>query len=481
VSLVLRWQPREITLSRRTETDLAETLLERAPLDAPISPRKLVREGERRELAEALSGLRAQAPEEDAAVELAVPRDWGVKLIISHPGLEGSDLDRHLEWELSKALLDPVDRYRYAHRTDKGIIIHLVALRNAVIEAAAQAAREAGFRPVGLFLEDCLYEELDLLPPSLRQPAPPAAAEAPPPVAPAPPPEPAALEPAEPEPEAEPFMTEPPPEEEPAESSADWEEATASVEELLPPEHRGSSRTFALVAVAAVILLGLFVVLRLTGRQTTPPPAVSPPEASLSPAETPAVPEESLPADSLNPAGDETAPAPSTELASTEPLRAARPDASSPAALPQRLAVAHECLNSAGPATFDLLSFTVDRFLFQVSAPDSATLYGLLAQIEAQPGVREARLKRSNFAGTRAGGTITGKLSAVSAASAPPDSEAVALLAEKHDLQRRAMVFTGAPQATLDFLQDMAERDYAIYRVIMTPWEGGKYRTMLDF
>jgi hypothetical protein len=163
MSLLLRWQSREATLSSKASAGQpASTSLAKVDFDFDLTPVTLISDEDRMRLVDALTNLCNLGGPENSAVEVVSPASWGVTLEVPHPGLTEEQLDEHLDWELSQALLGTLDHYRYGREEETGDVIRLAALRTKLSDLIAQVVRDAGFKLRGIYLDQEEYARINL-------------------------------------------------------------------------------------------------------------------------------------------------------------------------------------------------------------------------------------------------------------------------------------------------------------------------------
>jgi len=455
--LVLRWQTREISLHQGraegfpgTDPEVGSPL-ETVALDFDLSPLTLTSDDDRPRLVDALRTLKEQSAPSETAVHLLVPSIWGVALHVPGPNLRPEELAEHLHWELSKALLDPVDQYAYSYAREKDCSIRLVALRSRLLDLIRQVVSESGFQLCGVFLDVDRFAHVNLLETVFQS-----AVSPPPAPSPTPPPPPEFRPPIE-----EPVFRR----EKPRGAQPPW--------------------FLAGVIIAGVLLVVMFGWMKLTGeRKPRPVPQPSPPLSQTKP--------EPTPADTLRAAQTQQDTARrDTALAHVEPAPAQLAQPLKPAAFPcvqmsQRMAALQKLLeDDFRIQKFELISFSGERFLVQPVIRNAAELETASSQISTLPQLTEVKSQHSISYGNVTKGSISGKLTPDPTLAAPGQASADSLmsLAKKHGLKHPpagGLIFTGKRADVLSFLNEVAAQNGAIYRLILMPWGTELYRTVLE-
>jgi hypothetical protein len=150
----------------------------------------------------------------------------------------------------------------------------------------------------------------------------------------------------------------------------------------------------------------------------------------------------------------------------------------------QRVGIVQETMDVLGEQSyFDLISFTDNRFLCQVSS-EKIDQMNVAVEMISKFGVLEDVKTQSvpPYNGTIRG-IISGKVAASAAlgGAATPNRDNLIALGEQNGLKNdKGLVFTGTKTAVVSFLNDLAAGNYAIYRVILVPWETEEYRAVLE-
>ncbi len=430
--LLLKWQAREIALYEKAsgEEVAEERLLNRVELDFDLGPLTLTTDEDRHRLLAALAQLQASAEIGESQVDLVIPASWGVTHQVPNPSLPEEDLRDHLRWELSKALIDSEDQYRYnfAYDDEGGII--LAALRLRLLEPIEQVIQESGFHLGGLYLEGDPWGRVnlagvphdivvDLGPKPVRE---------------------------EPQPAATPKK---------------------SQEEPPPPSDRAHHPWFfAIVLALGVIVIVIFAWWKITS-QRKPGPL---PEPVTQIQETAPV------------RSDTVAAGVGSELPAPKPSEA-RPGALTLASMSERMELLEQTLLALGDEqNFEVISFTESYFLCQVAAPDEEQLESAIRKVEDLPGLTDVRIgvlpPSDDFVRATVSGVLALKPSLSAVAS--PDRKSVISLGKKHGLKNKGLIFTGGKQPLLSFLREVASADYAVHRLVFVPWEENEYRAVLE-
>lgn len=430
MALILEWQEREISLFERVpQEERAEyVLLNRIELDFELGPLALTSEEDRHRLLAALAQLRANSGVEETQVDLKIPASWGVTHTVPNPSLSGKELREHLQWELSKALIDSDENYRYNFTFDEEEGIILAALRIRLLEVIEEVMREAGFHLLGLFLQGEPWSRVNLtgIPGGDTEIA-----------------------------------------REAVGASANFREKKDEQKPSIPPQRRRNQPSwfFWVVLVIGVIIVGFFAWMKFTSPKK--PQLLPEPEAKVE-----------------EPATTTADTARKTEItrqiaATPRPVPAGK----SWADMRQRAVVIGEALDIfGGDEHIDLISFTGDRFLCQVVASEPEKLDELLNQVKNLPSITEVKSSRVPPLNELFRGIVCGRIKPEQippSLVAPLDKEIISL-GKKYGLKNQAFLFTGNQQSILDFLNGLAIENYAIYRVILLPWGNNEYRTVLE-
>jgi hypothetical protein len=429
MALFLKWQENEIALYKELpgEEPAEDIRLCRIELDFELSPLTLTSDEDRQRLLAAMVQLRGDSGIKELTVELLIPASWGVTHQMPSSSLSEEDLREQVRWELSKALIDSEDQYRYnfAYDADGGIVIS--ALRIRLLESIEEVVLESGFQLAGIFLDRDPWLRVNLAG------APREAIEIP---APKP-----VLEEA-----ASPVSNKPKPAPEPVvrRSQPSW--------------------FFAAILILGLIVVGIFAWIKLTGEKK---PA-RPPEPVTQVQET-------------APAGADTVSVPAGQVRPTPspaaPARGVWADMS------RRVEMIHQVLAILdAESSFDLISFTEDRFLYQLGSPEPEQLDEAVRQVTGFSGLEDVKYSMVPPWDEWSLGVVSGKL--IPEPGRPTAKTAVRAdfiaLGKNRGLQNRALVFTGQRQAVLSFLNDVASKNYGVYRLILVPWGDDLYRTVLE-
>jgi hypothetical protein len=494
MSLLLKWQPREATLTpAEADNQSAEAAVARIEFDFELSPLVLISEKSRTRLVQALSALRSLSASEDNRVDLLLPPRWGVTLEVPAPGLPDDQLEEHLLWELGAALLGRMDQYRYGWDERNGAVIHLTALRIKLCDLIALTLQEAGFHLSGLYLDEEGFSNINLgakgqIPEAEKpketeariQPIPPAV------------PEPEVVVIPEPEPEIEIAPLQEPEfktELEPAPEELAIEAPVQEFDHISELPHKRSSRGF-LIAVAAIILLAV-VGIKLFTNTKRPAPPVTTRQLEMAAAESTLTAQETLAEDLSDSTLTATTHPDSSDKVAQEALVEPNPgelasmiETRRHAGVPmtRRLQLWREFLEVAGEARTELVSFTQERFIFRFSAPDSSEAQTVLARLQAWPDISTLKLISDGTASQESIFLICGhfKLKSEATASIQPNDDIITALAKKHGLTSEALAFTGSKANIMAFLDEISSSNYAFYRVIYIPWDDQESRLALN-
>ena len=457
--LLLRWRQGEISLHEmRAENSgdvdgrgpTVEVLLGNAKLDFELSPLTLTSESERTRLTEALLALSRFCPVPDLSVHLEIPAIWGLGLRLPPLKLPPAELTQQLQWELSNALLDPVDQYRYQYAFEPDSSIRLAALRAHLLELILQTASKAGYKLLGVQLDEPDFARINFLETSSPPQAAPSAAAPPPP------------------------------------SKADQSRAAKP-----PPEQRKAASSqpswfLGLIIVAGIIVVALWGWMKLTSerRPGGMPELAMGTSENRTETETPASP---IPSDTTAPREASARDATALESVSppAQPTAKTQVAATGYAPMANCLAVLKQVIGEGiQPAPFELISFTGDRFLLQLAGPLSADPDEFCSRLRGVSGVLEvsAALKER---GAATGASINGKLSADAGGQAASRLNPAQIIAagKKSGLRQasaQGLIFVGERAQVVSFTEAMASQNAAIYRLILVPWGEAQYRVVLE-
>lgn len=428
--LSLKMQAKEIALYDVKPGDelVEEALLGKVDLDFEVSPTALTSEDDYHRLLAALAQLRADSGTAETQVDLIVPAEWGVTHRVPDPSLSEEDLREHLQWELRKALVDSEEKFRYnfAYAGEGGVA--LAAMRISLLTTLQQLVEEAGFLLAGLFLEGDPWSQVNLV---RRNDVPadvPRAEDV------------GKAASAEPKPKRKPVHT------------------------------RRDRRTQPSWFFGVILVIGLIVVSYFIWIKLSPPPE----QAGVEKPVAKVVEEE---------------PGTVSEEVSPQPVQAERPPVTPVSAgsawtgMSQRFEIMQEALSILGDQDhFDLISFTDRQFLCQLSSEEIERLNIAISRISDFAALEEVKSQSVPPYNGTVRGIVSGKLSAgsIRGGAIVPDKEGVIAIGKQHGLANKALVFTGAKPAVIDFLNDLAANNYAIYRCILIPWETDQYRAVLE-
>ncbi|MCX6640371.1 MAG: hypothetical protein NTW14_07820 [bacterium] len=448
--LVMKWRQGEIALypSGSGDATPAEVPIGRIELSFELKQTSLVLSEDRHRLLAALQQLRLASSSDDILVDLLLPAEWGVTHQIPDPNLKEAELREHLRWEISKALIDSEDQYRYNFGfTEDGAVL-ISALRLQILDSAGRLCSEAGYQVQGIFLDAEPYHRINLIGRA---------------------------------PETPPITDSKPIQVKPQKSSPVPDESVEHLYKMKTP----STRFFTLVLIAGILIVAYFAYIKFT----------RPKSSTFTPTrQTVAKLEEKVAL------GDDSTSAESTQVAAipqpaetTKTLTdTVKPEITTTAMTPisgryvdmrKRLDLVKSTLSLfSGGNRLDLMSFTADRFLCQVNAVDSTSLEQTLLQIKGLSnleGVKTSRLsgKAGDYRGVISG-RMSGQVDSGTLRSA--DKESVVVLGKKHGLSSKELVFTGPRSNMLEFLNDIAAAQYGVYRLILVPWENDEFRAVLE-
>jgi len=452
--LLLRWRQGEVSLHDiRAEGSgdiddrgpSVEISLGKVKLDFELSPLTLTSETERARLVEALLTLSRSSSVPDLSVCLEIPAGWGIGLRLPPLKLPPAELAEHLEWELSNALLDPVDQYRYHYELGNDGSIRLAALRVRLLDLIQKTAAEAGFKLLDLHLEEADLAQINFLESSSQPKA------------------------------ALPMVAPPPP-------KLDQPQADKPRQERRKGASSQPSWFFGLILIAGIIVVALWGWMKLTGERRpgqTSEPAIGTAEIRTE-AETPA---SQTPSDTTASRGTL---ARDTTAAALEPPREQSADriqvsATGYAPMANCLGVLKQIIGETPqPAPFELISFTGDRFLLQLTGAQGADPDEFCSRLRALSGVLDVKADQKGR-----GASISGKLSmdAGSQSASPLEAAQIIAAGKKCGLRHASaqeLIFAGAGSQVISFLNDLAARHAAIYRLILVPWGEAQYRVALE-
>ncbi|TKJ41105.1 hypothetical protein CEE37_05405 [candidate division LCP-89 bacterium B3_LCP] len=427
--LSLRMQLNEITLSEKKGVSEAEGVpIGKIELDFELNPLVLIEEEDRHRLLVALAQLYADSGVPESQVDLIIPELWGVTHSVPDPTLSDEDLQEHLQWELSKALIDSKDNYRFnfAFSADDKIIV--AALRLRLLNSLEEVAQKAGFKLSGLFLAGDPWEGINLL--------------------------------------ESPERSLPGPEKRTPERKTPARRAKKS--KPIPKDRARGSRPSWFVGI--LLLVALVVAIYFVWLKLTPPPGQE------------GFPEPVTHLEEQTQA--ETPPDIAQHIAET-PAEATQDDvltASPWAVMSKRMELVSEMfmtINAGGK--LDLISFTGDRFLCQLANGEELRLQEALEHIAKGGSLKEAKTQKVPPYDGLVHGIVSGRLVSESGdASITPVKADIIALGKKLGLKNEELIFTGAESSVMQFLGDIALKKYAIYRFILVPWGEDQYRTVLE-
>jgi hypothetical protein len=460
MQLMLRWRSGEISLHEiRAEgpeeadgkRSSVEIPLGSAGLDFDLTPLTLTSETERARLVEALLSLSQSSPVKDLSVHLEIPAIWGIELRLPPLRLPPAELAEHLQWELSSALLDPVDQYRYHYAFGDDGSIRLAALRARLLDLIQQTAAEAGYKLLSLRFDEIDFAQVDFLQVS----SPPKAAL---PIAALPP---------------------------PAKSDQARTEKSAGVQRKAAS---GQPAWFiGLVIIAGIVVVALWGWMKLTNERRPgrlPDQVISTGEIRTE-RETAAL-ESPQSTTSLPDSAARGTTAPATEAAPEQIVEEIKTGATGYAPMVNRLAVLQQAMGEgAGRMPFDLISFTGDRFLIQFAGAENADRNEFCNRLRAMPGVLEVHepIKKQGRAAAQAGINGRLKLGTDGQPAARLDAAQISAAGKKCGLKHpsaEGLIFAGAGSQVMSFLNEISAQNGAVYRLIIIPWGEGQYRVVLE-
>ncbi len=459
MQLMLRWRSGEISLHEiRAEgpedadgkRSSVEIPLGSARLDFDFTPLTLTSEAERARLVEALLTLSQSSPVRDLSVHLAIPATWGIKLHLPPLKLPPAELAEHLQWELSNALLDPADQYRYHYAFGDDGSIRLAALRVRLLDLIQQTAAEAGYKLLSLRFDEADFAQIDFLQAS----SPPKAAL----------------------PMAAPPL---------AKSDQVRDEKPARVRRKAAS---GQPAWFiGLVVIAGIVVVALWGWMKLTSeRRPGRMPVQAVRTGEIQTEREPAVAEPPPSTTSISDSTARSTTALATEAAPEQKVEEIKTAAAGYAPMTNRLAVLQQAMGEgAGRIPFDLISFTSDRFLIQFAGAENADRNEFCRRLRAMPRVLEVNepLKEQGWAAAQTG--ISGRLKLSTGGQPAGSLNAAQIIAagKKYNLKHPAtegLIFAGAGPQLMSFLNDISAQNGAIYRLIIIPWGEGQYRVVLE-
>lgn len=419
MSLLLKWQAKQITLYRRgAETPSSEEqLLGTIELDFELGPSALIDDEKRHRLLAAIAQLKSNCGVEDGQVDLFIPVIWGITHRVPNPDLPKNEMQEHLQWELSKTVIDPQDHYRFNFAYDADDSVILAAIRVRLVEAIDEVLREAGFHLRGLFLDEDPWKQVNLTT--------------------------VALESAE----IEAHSAEPP-----------EKESATPIRSTAPRSagRSGQTKFFGIVLLLGVILVAVFVWWKLSTTQKAPRKTPTPAATAT------------------------TTPTPSdTTTAHQAPSGAAVGYWTSMA---QRVNVLKLLLKEFDQKNgFDHISFTENQFLCQITTTDRVSLDRAVALLKKNADFADVKLSVAAAPGGSSHGVISGRIVATSGSEPiTPTQAELTELGGQFGLRNEALVFTGKKTSSLNFLDALSSHNYSIYRLILLPWSDNEFRIVLE-
>ncbi len=429
---ILKWQSKEVALYQSESADEAspENLIGSVELDFDLGPIALTLDEDRHRLLAVLAQLHDTSELKDSQVDLIIPEAWGVTHRIPDPGLSDEDLTDHIRWEITKALIDSEDQYRFSYGCDDEGGIVISALRNKLLDPIIQVIQGSGFTLNGLYFEGEPWQIVNIIGGEAIK----------------------------------------------STSEADQDEAAKP---RLKRDYRrsGQSKFFTIIAVIGVIIFAVFIYWKMTTEKK--PELVTEPVAQVhdtAPAriDTSSYTGDITPRDESGRATESTSPAPPQYK---KQMTAGWTDMSS------RLELLNSTLAlfSSGDQ-FDLISFTENLFIGQFTSSNQNRIEILIGKVKSLPNIKDVKTSVVPPLNSHSRGTVSGTLftQGRTPVSKPPVKEELIVLGKKHKLQNKGLIFTGSQQFVLGFLNEVAANGYSIYRVIIMPWGEDNYRVVLE-
>ncbi|MBU0519554.1 hypothetical protein KJ564_11535 [bacterium] len=429
MALLLRWRKTNIALLDQPEGGSADDgqLIDQIGLDFELGPLAFTFDEERHRFLAALTQLKSSTAEHGDQVDLSIPADWGIAHQVPNADLPAGELEAHLQWELSKAVVDSQEQYRYNYLVGSDGVIVMTALRIQLLDAINQLMQDSGFSVRGVFLDGEPWSRVNIADSRAHS-------------------EPEAVLPTK-EDQGE------------TDSAADIK---ASYRERHKRKASGA-RVFLVIILAFVLIGAGFVTWKFflqkpaddLPQQVAQQPAVSQDEPETSPS---------------------AIPPPDQQEQPTSEATVQWADMS------QRLGILSQVMNTfSGVNTFDLISFTENHFFCQLIGPDQGDVQNTSAKIQQISGLSQFKLSP----GTLSMGVYRSTLNASivvqqNGTMVAASKEGLIALAKQHGISNRDLIFTGSHADVMAFLSDIANHRYAIYRLIITPWGENQYRTVLE-
>ncbi len=149
------------------------------------------------------------------------------------------------------------------------------------------------------------------------------------------------------------------------------------------------------------------------------------------------------------------------------------------------LAVLKQVIGEASQAApFELISFSGDRFIIQLSDAQGADPDEYCGRLRTVSGVLEVKAAQKER-GAPAGVSLNGKLSVDAGGQAASRINAAQIIAagKKSGLRQasaQGLIFAGERAQVMSFLDDLAAQKAALYRLILVPWGEAQYRVVLE-
>jgi hypothetical protein len=457
MSLVMKWQQSEIALYRTNPSGepVEETPVSRIELAFELLPNSLLLAEDRHRLLAAMQQLRTSSGADEILVDLFLPAFWGVTHRIPNPNLREDELEEHLRWEISKALTDTENQFRFSFGFDADNSITIAAIRLPLVDAILRLTSESSFHVQGIYLDSEPFQRINLIG---KPPEPPLISE-----------------------------TVPVAEEKPHRRVHIEDEV-----EGIPKLRRAPTpKFFTWVLIFGILIVAYFAYIKLNRpkkatfiptretiaklEEATKPPPDSTLSDSLRISTIPP------PVDTVKQASDTTSasPTPNSSSAATTAISTNGRWMD----MPRRLEVARPVLELMnGSVHLDLMSFTADRFLCQLTSLDTLLLGKAIDQIRKLENLADARVTQQAVQGGGYRRVFTARmLTSINESTLKlPDKNKVIELGKKHGLSHRELVFTGPKDNMLAFLADVCAEQYKVYRLILVPWEVQDLRAVLE-
>jgi len=429
MALLLKWRKSNVALFDQSDGEPDEgQLIDQIGLDFELGPLSFTFEEEKHRLLAALAQLKASAGDYGDQVDLFIPAEWGIAHQVPNAELPAGELESHLQWELSKAIVDSHDQYRFNYLVGTDGTVILTALRIRLLDAIHQVMQDSGFKLRGVFLDGDPWNRVNIAD---------------------------SREHRIPEPSETVTKT--------AEKTELEVDRKSSSYESRSKRSSGSS-AFLVIVLAVLLIGGGYAVWKFVLQK--PSTEIQQPVTQ----DEEAVQEEPETSTTVEPPAEQQQPAPETEASVQW------------ADMIQRLTILRQVLSAfSGQNKFDLISFTENHFICQLIGPDKGNVENTAALLQQINGLTQFKLS----SGTEAMGVYRSTLNASIVARQngtmiAPSQEGLITLAKQHNVSNRDLIFTGTHADILAFLDDIASHKFAIYRLIITPWGDDQYRTVLE-